>query len=143
MITNERQYQVTKARIAKFRAALEAPPDAKVRALHPRAQKALRDAAESQVADLQAEVEDYEQLRSGKVRSIAAESIAGLPLALIRARIMRNWTQKELADRLAVAEQQIQRYEATQYSGVSVERLQAVADALKVRVQEVITLEPL
>jgi hypothetical protein len=44
---------------------------------------------------------------------------------------------------LAVAEQQVQRYEATQYKGVSVERLQAVADALKLRVREVITFEPL
>ena len=34
-------------------------------------------------------------------------------------------------------------YEATQYKGVSVERLQAVADALKLRVREVITFEPL
>jgi len=58
-------------------------------------------------------------------------------------RIMRNWTQKELADKLAVAEQQVQRYEATQYKCVSVERLQAVADALKLRVREVITFEPL
>ena len=56
---------------------------------------------------------------------------------------MRNWTRKELADKLAVAEQQVQRYEATQYKGVSVERQQAVADALKLRVREVITFEPL
>ena len=52
---------------------------------------------------------------------------------------MRNWTQKELAEKLAVAEQQVQRYEATQYKGVSVERLQAEADALKLRVRDVIT----
>jgi hypothetical protein len=35
---------------------------------------------------------------------------------LINARIMRNWTQKKLADKLAVAEQQVQRYEATRQS---------------------------
>jgi len=44
---------------------------------------------------------------------------------------------------IKIAEQQVQRYEATQYKGVSVERLQAVADALKLRVREVITFEPL
>ena len=142
MITNERQYQITKAQVAKFRAALDAP-DMKTRALHPRAQKALREAAQSQLDDLLAELEDYERLRGGQAKSITVESITELPAALIKARIMRNWTQKELADRLSVAEQQIQRYEATQYKGVSVERLQAVADALKLRVQEVITLEPL
>jgi len=108
-----------------------------------RAQKALREAAQSQIDDLLAEVAEYERLRDGQLTAITAESIADLAPALIKARIMRNWTQKELADKLAVAEQQVQRYEATQYKGVSVERLQAVADALKLRVREVITFEPL
>jgi len=90
-----------------------------------------------------AEVADHEQLRDGRLTSITVESIAELAPALIKARIMRNWTQKELADKLAVAEQQIQRFEATRYKSVSVERLQAVADALKLRVREVITFDPL
>jgi DNA-binding Xre family transcriptional regulator len=142
LITNERQYQISKAQVAKFRAAIEAP-DGNTHKLHPRAQKALREAAQSQLDDLAAEVADYERLRDGQLTAITAESIADLAPALIKARIMRNWTQKELADKLAVAEQQVQRYEATQYKGVSVERLQAVADALKLRVREVITFEPL
>ena len=142
MITNERQYQISKAQVAKFRAAIEAP-DSSTRTLHPRAQKALREAAQSQLDDLLADVAEYERLRDGQLTAITAESIADLAPALIKARIMRNWTQKELADKLAVAEQQVQRYEATQYKGVSIERLQAVADALKLRVREVITFEPL
>ena len=142
MITNERQYQISRAQVAKFRAAIDAPHGS-TRTLHPRAQKALRDAAQSQLDDLLAQVADYEQLRGGQLRSIIAESIADLAPALIKARIMRNWTQRQLAEKLAVAEQQVQRYEATQYKGVSVERLQAVADALKLRVREFITFEPL
>ena len=142
MITNERQYQISQAQVAKFRAAIDAPATS-MRTLHPRARKALREAAQSQLDDLLAEVADYERLRDGRLTTITAESIAELAPALIKARIMRNWTQKELADRLSVAEQQVQRLEATQYKGVSVERLQAVADALKLRVREVITFEPL
>ena len=42
---------------------------------------------------------------------------------------------------MALAEQQIQRYEATRYAGVSIERLQAVANVLKLRINEVVTLE--
>ncbi|MEO8938156.1 MAG: helix-turn-helix transcriptional regulator [Burkholderiaceae bacterium] len=142
MITNERQHLISKAQVAKFSAAIEGP-DTRTRTLHPRAQKALREAAQSQLDDLLAEVSDYQQLRDGQLTSITADSIADLARALIKARIMRNWTQKELADKLAVAEQQIQRYDATQYRGVSVERLQAVADALKLSVREVIAFEPL
>ncbi len=142
MITNERQYQISKAQAAKFLAAIDAP-DTNARAPHPRARKALREAAQSQLDELLAELGEYERLRDGQLTSITAESIAELAPALIKARIMRNWTQKELADKLAVAEQQVQRYEATQYRGVSVERLQSVADALSLRVREVITFEPL
>lgn len=46
------------------------------------------------------------------------------------------------AERLTLAEQQVQRYEATQYRGVAAERLQQVADALGLRVREVFTFEP-
>jgi hypothetical protein len=42
---------------------------------------------------------------------------------------------------MTLAEQQIQRYEATRYAGVSIERLQEVAKALKLRINEVVTLE--
>jgi len=45
MITNERQYQISKARLAKFRAALDAP-DSQAAALHPRAQGSARRRAE-------------------------------------------------------------------------------------------------
>jgi hypothetical protein len=37
-------------------------------------------------------------------------------------------------------EQQVQRYEATRYAGVGLERLQAVADALGVRIYERVVL---
>ena len=74
--------------------------------------------------------------------SIVADSIVDLAPALIKARIVRNWTHKELGERLALPEQQIQRYEATLYKGVAMERVQEVADALELRVREVITLDP-
>jgi hypothetical protein len=35
----------------------------------------------------------------------------------------------------------VQRYEATNYRGVAAERLQEVADALRIKVREVFTLE--
>lgn len=142
MITNERQYAITKAQVARFKEALDKPGDQRPK-LHPRALKAMRNGVESQLQDLQAEIADYEKLRGGEVTSIVADSILDLAGALIKARIVRNWTQKELGERLKLPEQQIQRYEATLYKGVSVERLQEVADALGIRVQEIITIEPM
>lgn len=138
MITNERQYQITQAQAAKFREALSAAP---AEGLHPKALKAMRDGAQSQLAELEEQLAQYEALRSGPIESFTVDSITGIGDALVKARIIRKLTQRALAERMAVAEQQIQRYEATRYAGVSIERLQAVADALKLRVSEVVTLE--
>lgn len=85
---------------------------------------------------------EYDALSQGQVTEIAAESIVGIGQALIKARIVCDLTQKELAERLSLAEQQIQRYEATLYRGVAAERLQQVADALRLCVREMFTFEP-
>ncbi len=138
MITNERQYLITQAQAAKFREALAVTPAV---GLHPKALKAMRDGARSQLAELEEQLAEYDALRTGKVVSFKMDSITGIGDALVKARIIRQLTHKALAERMDLAEQQIQRYEATRYAGVSIERLQAVADALNLRVDEVFTLE--
>lgn len=138
MITNQRQYLNTQAQAEHFRQALATPDAAD---LHPKAAKAMCAGLQSQLDDLEAELAEYDALRQGKVVTLEAESIIGIGVALIKARIVRNLTQKELAERLQLAEQQVQRYEATQYQGVTAERLQQVADALRLSVREVFTLE--
>ena len=60
--------------------------------------------------------------------------------AVIGARIAVGLPQKELATRIGVREQQIQRYEATTYAGVSLERAQAILDALGVQIREQLIL---
>jgi HTH-type transcriptional regulator / antitoxin HipB len=59
-----------------------------------------------------------------------------LPLALIRARISMGMTQKELAEKMGVKEQQVQRDEANQYSSAGFQRFLAVAQALNLKIQE-------
>jgi HTH-type transcriptional regulator/antitoxin HigA len=140
MITNERQYAIAKAQAERFKDAL-AKPDAQGKKVHPKVQKAMREGLRSQLQDLETEIAEFERLRDGKVTTIVVNSIVDIALALVQARIARNWTQKELAEKLNLPEQQIQRYESTRYKGVAVERLQEVADALNVRVQEVVTIE--
>jgi HTH-type transcriptional regulator/antitoxin HipB len=58
------------------------------------------------------------------------------------ARIAARFTQRELAERIGVVEQQIQRWEANDYSGVNLERLQSIADALGIHIHETITYRP-
>jgi transcriptional regulator with XRE-family HTH domain len=68
------------------------------------------------------------------------DSLDQLPEALIRARIAAGLSQKELAGRLGLKEQQIQRYEARRYAGASLDRVQAVADALGMQIHERVVL---
>ena len=139
MITNQRQYLVAQGQADRFRHALAAPY---TQGLHPKAVKAMRAGLRSQLDDIEAELAEYDALSQGQVTELEAESIVGIGPALIKARIVRKLTQKELAQRLSLAEQQIQRYEATLYRGVAAERLQQVADALRLRVREMFTFEP-
>ncbi len=73
------------------------------------------------LGDFAAELAEYDDLNNATL--IEATGIGEFPTALIRARIARGLTQRELAERLGLAEQAIQRYEATDYLGVSFSRL--------------------
>jgi HTH-type transcriptional regulator/antitoxin HigA len=79
---------------------------------------------------------EYEKISSGQVSTFEATSLADLATLLIKARIARGWSQRRLADELNVAEQQVQRYEATGYRSASLARICDVAAALGVDIVE-------
>lgn len=139
MIANERQYRITKAEANKFEQALgrldvvEAHRSAAMRHV-------MREAIESQLDELREQLADYEALRSGRVAVLEVEGLRDLPEALIRARIAAHLSQKELAQRMGLREQQVQRYEATRYSGVSLERIHELTEALGVKIREHLTI---
>jgi len=81
-----------------------------------------------------AEVTAYEALRNGAVGEFALDELSDLPEGLIAARIAAGWSQRQLAERLGLAPQQIQRYEACRYETASLARLLEVASAMGVRV---------
>jgi transcriptional regulator with XRE-family HTH domain len=66
---------------------------------------------------------------------ITVGSFEELPEVLIKARIARGWTQRQLARKLKLKEQQIQRYESVNYRTVSVGRLLDIAQALDIRLE--------
>lgn len=73
---------------------------------------------------------------SGAVSTFEGSSLAELATVLVKARIARRWTQRQLAEALGIAEQQVQRYEATEYRSASLARICDVAAALDVTVTE-------
>ncbi len=140
MTLNERQYRFTKAAEARIAKEVEALTNVPTKDLSPRQHALLLKAGRGQLEDLRQEVEEYEALRKGAIPIAPIRAIEELPLALIHARIVRGWTQAELAEELGVAEQQVQRDEANVYRGASIERLRRVGDALGFRLRGV--LEP-
>lgn len=141
MITNQRQYRITRNQAERFEQALaqldqtESHRSAQMRSV-------MRDAMESQLQELLEELTAYDALRGGRVNVLELHSLKELPEALIRARIAAGLTQRQLAERMSFKEQQVQRYEATRYAGVSLERIQEVADAIGVEIREQVTLPP-
>lgn len=137
MIKNERQYRITRAQADKFETAIrEIEGSAEDGRIHPRLRSAQIAALRSQLSDLRADVEEYEALKSGKRKVPLMNSLADVPRTLIQARIAAGLSQEELADRLSLKAQQIQRYEATDYSSASLARVSEVMQALQVQVQE-------
>lgn len=135
MIKNEREYRITKSQAKTFQKAIahlaKHPTGPSIPAL---LRKAERDALASQLADLKAQIRDYEALRGGKRRRLKLDSFDDFPTALIQARIAMRLNQKALAERLGLKEQQIQKYEATGYASASLTRIIEVIHALGLKV---------
>lgn len=134
MILNERQFRITRTEARRISNQL--------RELDERIERAdesdrkrwelLRAGGVRLLEQLTAELTEYEALRSGRIGTEPITSFDQLPLALIRARIAKEWTQQQLADAIGLPEQQIQRYEKERYRGASVTRVRKVAEVLGV-----------
>jgi transcriptional regulator with XRE-family HTH domain len=136
MIRNEREYRITKAQAKAFAETLAALRQSPAPAdVHPLLAQAEVDAVTSQLEDLREQLREYETLRD-ETAQLSVTSFDDLPTALIKARIARGINQKELAQKIGVAEQQIQRYEATNYKGASIDRINEIVKALNIRVHK-------
>ena len=138
MIKNERQYRITRAQAERFAQALRECEGRRSEPteVHPLLLKAREDALRSQLSDLESDLREYEALRAGEFEFDDLKTITELPRMLIKARIARGLSQRDLADRLGLKEQQIQRYEASDYESASLARIRNVVDALGVDVDE-------
>ena len=98
--------------------------------MHPLIAKAQEDAVSSQLEDLKREMREYESLKTSEFPIDELEVVSGLPSMLIKARIARGMSQRDLAERIGLKEQQIQRYEATDYASASLSRIREIVSGL-------------
>lgn len=121
MIQNKKQYHVTNSQISRLETALKMAEASKSK-MDPRLWKAMVAGLQSQIGDLKKELEEFEALE--KARSIGVQNVDDLSALLTKGRIARGYTQKELAEKMRLTPQQIQRYEATGYRTASFARVQ-------------------
>lgn len=143
MITNERQYKITKSQLTLFQEAISSFDLKNKTQLIGSEILALAEleSLKSEVEILKNQIHEYETLRDGTKSSITTSSLSELPQVLIKARIVQNLSQKELANLLNLKEQQIQRYEAEEYHSASLKRLMEVAEALNLNISGIAKID--
>lgn len=131
VIKNERQYRTVVALAKKLESDIGRFDSADLDPIR----EAEREALMIHYEELRNDLREYEMLRSGEEGSFEVRSLEELPQVLVKARIASRLTQRDLARRLGLKEQQIQRYEATGYASASLSRVLEVANALGLSVE--------
>ena len=132
MIKNEVQYKLTRNSAEGFEQRLNwlrTNPEARAH-LDPMIAQAEEESLESMIEELREEIQEYERTKQGQFDMATLDSVHMVPAALIKARIARGLTHRQLAHILNLKEQQIQRYEANDYMNVDLGKVQEIARAL-------------
>lgn len=134
MIKNDQQYRITKYWAGEFAQSLlemrREREAGNLAELHPLLIKAREDATQSQLADLEADLREYDALKAGHFDFARLNSIAAIPQLLIKARIARGWSQQELANRVGIKAEEIERHEAADYIDATLLQIREVAAVL-------------
>ncbi|HEX9513314.1 MAG TPA: helix-turn-helix transcriptional regulator [Puia sp.] len=128
MIKNEKQFQVSSRKLKEFKEVLKTLDERED--INPALKEMQIGAIVAQTEILEDEIKEYSLLKNKRIANVSADSLLDLPQLLIKGRIAKGWSHAELAEKLNIKEQQIQRYEATDYETASLARIVAVAEAL-------------
>jgi len=129
MIKSDAQRERTVAQIDGFRRALT-----KVAEEQPgKRSAALRGSYEGMIRQLEGELREYDQLKSGDLKLSKIDRLDEIAPFIVKLRISKGISQTELANRLGVSKQVISRYEESDYQTVGIVRLQEILDAIGVK----------
>ncbi|MEP3845553.1 MAG: XRE family transcriptional regulator [Paracoccaceae bacterium] len=143
IILNEKELSAARMRVAALDEALATDESLKraVAGLPPEVFMQLTASMKTERNDLAESIQAYVDAKEARRPALLENRAGDDPgLMLIVARIAKGYTQRDLAWRLGVKEQQIQRYEADRYRTISVKNYSRVAALLGVRLAA--TIEP-
>lgn len=130
-IRSDAERERAAAQVAFFRAALQ-----NVRGKKPsHRNRQFLAKCESILRDRESEISDYDALKRGELDLPKLKRLDEVASLIPRIRIARGVSQTELARRLGVSKQVVNRYEESGYQTVGLARLQQILDALKTRTE--------
>ncbi|MEW6569310.1 MAG: helix-turn-helix transcriptional regulator [Chloroflexota bacterium] len=135
-IKNAKQLAASRAWLAEFRESLKAARR-NSKGLHPRLHKAELDGIRSQIEVLKSEIQEYEDLQQKTPGEVVLASLEDLPEVMVRMRIIRGLSQEQLAAKLGITAQQVQKWEAGAYRRATYSRILQVAKALEFDIRTV------
>ena len=130
MIKNDQHYETTKYWVEKFAHTLDSlrhRSQESLKDMHPLLPKVQEDAAASVLQGLKNQMAEYESLKAGQFPLEKLKVADELPFILIKARIAQGLSQKDLAEKAGLTEEQLKEYEANDYSSATLSIIRYLA----------------
>ncbi len=134
MIKNQKQYSYTQKLLTQFENNLAAL-EAKKSEMNELDFEMDYYANLYQCNELKEEIIEYENIKNKRTKVLREKAIDDLYKVLIQTRIARGWSQSKLAEQLEIDQQQIQRYESSNYESASLARILDIIDVLELKIE--------
>ena len=129
MITSDKQYVASKKQLAMLQEALASDMKKDI-------PDVVKEAGKAQLAELiaevRAEIVEYENLRSLNLKDLEIHSVQDLMVTPIRYRIASHMSVDAFSRKVGVSVRQIHRYEAANYSNANTSTLTKILEKLDV-----------
>lgn len=129
MITSDKQYAASKKQLAMLQEALASDLKEDIPDVIKEAGKAQ---LEELIAEVQAEIVEYENLRNLNLKDLEIHSVQDLMVTPIRYRIASHMSVDAFSRKVGVSVRQIHRYEAANYSNANTSTLTKILEKLDV-----------
>jgi DNA-binding Xre family transcriptional regulator len=128
MIKNEKQYKITKKKLAVLHQKI-AEMNSEGDRLSLTRQLVLNSLLDMS-GDMEIEIAEYDLLKKNKTKILKSRSLYELPSLITEYKIASGLTQKEFSKKIGMKEQQFQRYEAENFQGISFKNLLKILQAI-------------
>jgi HTH-type transcriptional regulator/antitoxin HigA len=128
MIKNEKQYKITKKKLAVLHQKI-AEMNSEGDRLSLTRQLVLNSLLDMS-GDMETAIAEYDLLKKNKTKILKSRSLYELPSLITEYKIASGLTQKEFSKKIGMKEQQFQRYEAENFQGISFKNLLKILQAI-------------